>query len=206
MSREPLNLSDRPLVLLGAGGHGRVVAELAMACGGKLLGVCDPALARQGVTVWHGIPVLGGDEYLDAVNPEDVWLLNGLGMVPGDGVRRSVCQRQRKSGFRFPALVHPAAWVASSAALESGAQVMAGAIVQAGVTIGCGSVVNTCSSVDHDSVIGQHCHIAPGVTICGDVTVGDRVFVGAGATVIQGVAIESGAFVRAGALITRDVS
>ena len=196
---------DRPLILLGAGGHGRVVAELATACGGRVMGVCDPMLAKQGAAVWHDIPVLGGDDYLENVNPSDVLLINGVGMMPGSGVRRTVFDRQRRSGFEFPALVHPAAWVSGSAKLESGVQVMAGAVVQAGVAIGCDSIVNTSSSIDHDSVIGCHCHIAPGVTLCGNVEVGHQSFIGAGATVIQGVCVQPESFIKAGALITRNV-
>lgn len=198
-------LSGRPLILLGTGGHGRVVAELATVCGGRLLGVCDPALSREGVAVWRGIPVLGGDEYLETVNTCDVWLLNGVGMMPGKSARRSVYQRMSQSGFQFPALVHPAAWVSDSATLEAGAQIMAGAVVQAGATIGYDSIINTGSTVDHDSVVGRHCHIAPGATLCGDVEVGDQAFVGAGATVIQGVTIGPDTLIRAGTVITRNV-
>jgi len=200
------DLSGRPLILLGAGGHARVVAEAATACGGEIRGICDPSLFEQGVAVWHGIPVLGGDDYLESINPDDVWLLNGVGMMPGNRVRYSVYRRLSQLGFEFPPLVHPASWVSGSATLGLGAQVMAGAIVQPGADIGCGSIINTGSSVDHDSVIGAHCHIAPGATLCGDARVADHAFIGAGATVIQGVSIGAEAFVRAGQVITRDVS
>lgn len=205
MTGTPLRAFDRPLILLGAGGHGRVVAELATACGGTLLGVCDPSLAEQEVLEWHGLPVLGGDEYLEKVKPGEVFLLNGIGMMPGSKVRRSVFQRLSQSGFEFPVLVHPAAWVAGSAILEPGVQIMAGAVLQPGVIVGRDSIINTGSSVDHDSMIGQHCHIAPGVTLCGDVEVGDHVFVGAGATLIQGVVLAPNVFVKAGKVITRNV-
>jgi sugar O-acyltransferase (sialic acid O-acetyltransferase NeuD family) len=201
----PRRSFDRPLILLGAGGHGRVVAELVTACGGTLLGVCDPSLAEQGTLEWHGLPVLGGDEYLENVKPGEVLLLNGIGMMPGSEVRRSVFQRLSQSGFEFPVLVHRAAWVAGSVVLEPGVQVMAGAVLQPGVTVGSNSIINTGSSVDHDSVIGQHCHIAPGVTLCGDVEVGNHVFVGAGATLIQGVVLGPDVFVKAGKVITRNV-
>ncbi|TGN39927.1 acetyltransferase [Marinobacter confluentis] len=199
------DLSGRPSILLGAGGHARVVLELAIACGASVKGVCDPELSGRGVSLWHTVPVLGGDDYLNGVTPEDVWILNGIGMMPGSGVRHSIFQRLSQAGFEFPALTHPAAWVAGSATLEAGAQIMAGAIVQAGVFVGLNTIINTRSSVDHDSLIGSHCHIAPGVTLCGDVQVGDHTFIGAGATVIQSVAVGANAFVKAGQVVTGNV-
>lgn len=198
-------LSRRPCILLGAGGHAKVVLDLALIKDAEVLGVCDPKLFKAEVENWNGLNVLGSDDYLLNHKPEDCYLLNGIGMLPGSTIRRDVYTKLVGAGFFFPVLIHPSACVSKKAVIHSGAQVMAGTVVQAFAIIGENSIVNTRSSVDHDSIIGSHCHIAPGTTICGGVTVGDYTFVGAGTTVLQGKLVSSDKIIKAGSLITQDV-
>ncbi len=187
-------------ILLGAGGHARVVLALAQGLGFDVVGVCDPLITGQ----WQGLTVLGDDNALLAQR-RDIVLLNGIGKLPGQTRRREVQDRWQGHGFAFPVLVHPAAWVAPDADLGAGVQVMAGAVVQPGCRIGAGSIVNTRAGVDHDCTLGADAHIAPGATLCGGVTVGDGAFVGAGATVVQGVTLGAGAVLAAGAVLVRDL-
>lgn len=192
------------LVLLGAGGHAKVVLALLHSLGWRVAGVCDPQLVQQGVAHWRGLPVLGGDEVLDAHDPGRTALANGIGqIVAGSSARVRAYEAMRVRGFAFPALVHPAAVVDASVRLADGVQVMAGAVLQADATIGEDSIVNTRASVDHDCIVGRHVHIAPGATLSGAVRVEDRAFVGAGATVVQGLRIGADAFLCAGALLPR---
>lgn len=197
--------SDLPLILIGAGGHARVLQELAQSAGLQFLGVCDPQLASQGEVAWRGLAVLGGDEALNGIDPGSVGLVNGIGQLVGGRIRRALHDRLRRAGFTFPTLVHPAAWVASSAMLADGVQIMAGAIIQPDSRIDSDVIINTRASVDHDCTIGQHVHIAPGATLCGGVLVGEGAFIGAGAVVIQGVRVGAGAVVGAGATLTNDL-
>lgn len=191
-------------ILLGGGGHGRVVLALARAAGMAVAGVCDPALAEG--SLWQGVPVLGDDHALDGRDPTALVLLNGLGRMPGSTARARLQALWEARGAAFPPLVHPAAWVAPDALLGPGAQIMAGAVVQPGCRIGAGSIVNTRAGLDHDGTLGADVHLAPGATLCGGVSVGDGAFIGAGATVIQGLRIGAGARVPAGALLTRDLA
>jgi UDP-perosamine 4-acetyltransferase len=199
-----VDLRGKPCVLMGAGGHARVVADLAVALGAEIVGICDPVLTSEGLKRWQDLEVLGDDDYLLSISPADVLLLNGVGKMPGSSVRAELYRRFAKAGFTFPPLVHPAAWVSPGVSVGSGVQVMAGAVIQTGAFLGCNAIVNTASSVDHDSHIGAHVHVAPGVTVCGDVTIGDHAFVGAGATIIQGVSIPANGFVKAGSLVAKD--
>lgn len=192
-------------ILVGAGGHARVTRELAELCGANILGVCDPKFQGASNQQWHGLEVLGGDDYLSEVNPQKVLLLNGIGMLPGNRVRQAVFERFTKMGFHFPALVHPFSWLSGHASIGEGVQLMAGAVVQPGASIGINSIINTRSSVDHDSVLGAHCHLAPGATLCGDVRIGAGSFIGAGATVTQAVTVAPEKFIKAGSLTTKDV-
>lgn len=203
-------MQTRPHILLGAGGHARVVLGLAQALGWPVSGVCDPGLEQAGVTDWQGCAVLGDDTYLDAADPSGVLLLNGIGLMPARGsdlrLHTRLHHRWGAVGFVFPACVHPAAWVAPDVVLAAGVQIMAGAVVQPGCTIGAGSIINTGAIVDHDCNIGQQVHIAPGATLCGDITIDDDTFVGAGATVINGLSIGKGAILAAGAVQIIDMS
>ena len=196
---------ENDCILIGAGGHARVIRELAELCGAKILGVCDPKFQGISDQQWHGLAVLGGDDYLSEVNPEKVWLVNGIGMLPGNPVRQAVFERFTEMGFHFPSLVHPHAWLSGHASIGEGVQLMAGSVVQPGASIGANTIVNTRSSVDHDTVLGAHCHLAPGATLCGDVQVGHGSFIGAGATIIQAVKVAPKKFIKAGSLTTRDV-
>ena len=193
-------------ILLGSGGHARVVLHLARACGLRVVGLCDPGLLGKGVTMWEGVPFLGGDEALSERASGTTVLLNGLGVLPGNMARSQVQARLSAAGWRFATLIHPAAWTAEDAILGEGVQIMAGAIVQPGSQIAQGTIVNTRSSIDHDARIGRFCHIAPGATLCGDVTLGHHAFVGAGATVVQGIHIGHGAIIAAGAVVVHDVA
>lgn len=191
------------LVMVGAGGHARVLHALGNAAGHVWAGVCDPELYRRGAATWHGLPVLGDDEALSKLDPAYFSLVNGIGQIVGGTQRKDVYERLRKLGLRFPALIHPTAWVADCTSLAEGVQIMAGAIVQPGCVIGANTIINTGASIDHDCKIGAHVHIAPGATLCGDVTVADGAFVGAGSTLVPGVSVGKSAVVGAGTVLTK---
>lgn len=196
----------RALILLGAGGHARVLQALVQALGQRLVGVVDPVLAHQNPAPWRGLAVLGDDAALLARGPGEAGLVNGIGPVPHQRTRQSVYERFRAAGFHFPNLVHPHAWVAPDVLLADGVQVMAGAVVQPACRLGSGSTLNTGSRIDHDCEVGAHAHIAPGAVLCGGVRVHEGAFVGAGAVVLPGLSVGAGAIVAAGSTLTRDLA
>jgi UDP-perosamine 4-acetyltransferase len=194
-----------PLVILGAGGHAKVLLSLIQASGAKVLGVCDPQLAANGASEWRGIPVLGEDSSVLGFAPDAIGLVNGIGQLVGTTLREMLFVRWQAAGYQFPALVHPAAWVDISVTLGPGAQVMAGAVIQADVCVGANTIINTRVALDHDCVVGAHVHVAPGATLCGNVLVCDRAFIAAGSTILQGLKVGSGAVLAAGAVLIRDL-
>lgn len=194
-----LDEATPPIVLLGAGGHGRVVLDMVKACGGRLAAVVDPA--EQLAPVFAGCVHVSDDADLSThFTPADCVLLNGLGMMPGAGGRRRkfLYLQFVGAGYRFLTLIHPSAVVSPTASLGQGAQVMAGAVVQCGAYIGSNAIINTRASVDHDSRVGDHAHVAPGAVLCGGVGVGEGVLVGAGAVLLPGDEIAPGEVVPAG--------
>lgn len=195
---------EREILLLGAGGHARVLIEALRAAGVHPAGIIDANPATCGSSVM-GVPVLGDDAELERRDPERYLLVNGVGSIRCTANRRRVFDYYKALAFRFEVVRHPSAVIASDAVLEEGAQVMAGAVLQPGCRVGCNSIVNTRTSLDHDCIVGAHVHLAPGVTLSGEVSVADGAHVGTGATVIQQIAIGAGALVAAGAVVVRDV-
>lgn len=192
------------VVIIGAGGHARVLLDALQLSACKILGFIDPAFAK-GAQGPGGLPVLGGDEVLKELATSEVQLVNGLGSIGPTASRSAVYRRGKEAGFAFAQVVHPSAVVSGSAMLGEGVQVMAGCIIQTGANIGANSIVNTRASIDHDCEIGETVHIAPGVTLSGSVRIGDRAHIGPGAVVIQGITIGADSLVAAGAVVYRDV-
>lgn len=192
-------------VILGAGGHARVLIDLLRRAG-TLTPVAalvqDPAATGDSVL---GVPIVGDDSALTGFDPARVVVVNGLGSIRDTAPRRELFLRCRKLGFRFATLVHPNAIVADGVELGEGTQVLAGAVLNTGVRTGEDSIVNTGAVIEHDCRLGAHVHVASGAVLAGAVTLGDEVHVGAGATVIQGVTIGRRAVIGAGAAVIRDV-
>jgi UDP-perosamine 4-acetyltransferase len=195
----------RPVIVLGAGGHAKVVIAALKAAGVEIIGVTDPDSKTHGRRVL-GVKVLGGDEVAMKRKPDQVVLVNGVGSTRPSPQRRDTFERFKRAGFTFRAVIHPSAVIGPEVEIGEGAQVMAGAVVQPGCRIGHDAIINTRASVDHDCVVGDHAHVAPGVVLGGGVLVGDGAHVGAGATVIQCANIGDGALIAAGATVVADVA
>lgn len=206
--------TDRPFIIIGAGGHASVVAATLLALKAAIRGLTDrdPALAGHLVM---GAPILGDDGVLDAIDIESMHIANGLGIQPkvhgletpnpGTGLRRRIFETLTGREFSFPPLIHPSAVIADAARIGGGAQVMAGAVVQSRAVICKNAVVNSSASIDHDCRIGAHAFIAPGAILCGGVQVGTGTLICAGAVILPGVSIGSDTVINAGAVIRRDV-
>lgn len=194
----------RPLLVLGAGGHAKVLIEALIQRGAEIVGILDINPALIGTTVL-GVPIIGGDSRLNDFSPEEIVLVNGIGSVGRPIRRKEIFLAFREAGYNFAVVVHPSAIIASDVVIEAGAQIMAGAVIQTGTIIGSNSIINTRVSVDHDCLVGRDVHIAPGVTLSGGVKVGDSVHIGTGATVIQGISIGDDSFIAAGAVVTADI-
>jgi len=195
-----------PVIVIGAGGHAAVLADALREAGTRVLGFTDPNLCLHG-TMRAGLPVLGGDEVLATLSPKDVLLVNGLGFVSGSGresVRARVQQQLEARSWIFAPVIHPRACISSYASLAADAQVLAGAILQVGSVIGTGSIINTGAIVEHDTIVGDWCHVAPRATLCGQTRIGDGCLIGAGATVRQSLTLADNTVIGAGAVLLRD--
>ena len=195
---------DKPLILLGAGGHARVLMDVARLCGQSVVAILDDDAALHGTSI-DRVEVVGGIDMLSRYQPAEHLLVNAVGSAGVPKTRQKVNERGTEAGFAFATLIHPAAVIAESAVIGDGAQVLAGVVVGPGAVVGGGVILNTKASIDHDTVVGELSHVAPGATVCGDVTIGTACHIGCGATLIQGIRIGNGALIAAGAVVAQDL-
>jgi len=193
-----------PAIVLGAGGHAKVLVDALRGLGTDIRGIVDADPAKHGQTLLD-VPIIGDDRTVLASPTDSVLLVNGLGTVRASLQRRQIYESFKSKGYQFATVVHGSAIVAPDVTLGEGAQVMAGAVIQTGCRLGENTIVNTRAAIDHDCAIGSHAHISPGATLCGNVAVGEGTHIGAGATVIQGIRIGRNCTVAAGALVIRDI-
>lgn len=193
-----------PVIILGAGGHAKVLIEALLASSAVIAGIADPDPALVGTTILT-VPVLGGDYVVDEFPPSEIQLVNGLGSVGIPARRQKLFVTFCNKGYSFARVVHPSAVIASDVELGEGSQIMAGAVIQPGCRIGINSIINTRASVDHDCIIGDHVHVAPGVTLSGGVSIGACSHIGTGATVIQGISIGTESIIGAGSVVLKEV-
>ena len=181
------------LTIIGASGHGKVVADIARLNGYESVVFLDD---NKDGSECAGYPVIG-DTTTEPVG--DVFVAIG-----NADIRRKVMERF--SEHYQPVLIHPNAVVAKGVEIGAGSVVMAGAVINPEARLGRGCIVNTASSIDHDCVLGDFVHVAVGAHVCGTVTVGDSVWIGAGATVINNVSICSNCMIGTGSVVIKDVS
>lgn len=194
----------KPVIILGSGGHARVLLGMLRRLEIEIVGIVDPN--RSAGSDYLGTRILGGDTEVMNYSNRQIELVNGVGSLPGDkGLRRKLYERFAEAGYRFKTVIDPTAFVADDAVLAEGVQVMAGSIIQAGASLGENSIINSGAIIEHDCRIGCHAHLAPGAVLSGSVEVGDNVHIGTGATVIQCIGIGDDCVIGAGSVVTRSV-
>ena len=203
-STTPLRGSDhgKQLVIVGAGGHGRVVLDAARAAGWTVRGFLDNT-KPLGATA-NASPILGPTTELD-----DPQFLAGATVIVALGdqaARRNLSFRVLRNGGALAVVCHPSATVSPSAAIGDGSFIAAGSIVAPNAVIGRFCILNTAGSADHDVVLEDGVQVCPGARLAGRVTCGEDSFIGTGAVVLPGIRIGRGAVVGAGAVVLGDVA
>ena len=189
------------LAIIGAGGHGRVVAD------------CARLMEKWDEIVFYD-DRFGGARSVEALfEQNDRDDRNGRGAAPSafvaignNAVRQKLLGRLIASGFDAPVIRHPAAIVAHDAQIGAGSVLVAGAILNPGAKIGAGCIINTAASVDHDCSLGECVHVAPGARLAGTVSVGERSWIGLGAVVCENRTVGADVMVAAGAVVIRDAA
>lgn len=186
---------NKKLVIIGAGGHGKVCSEIARLNGFEDIVFLDDDADKQDVAAGT---IADFPRFL-----QDHLFFVAIG---NNALRQKITHMISAQNGRFAALVHPAAAVSPDAVISAGAVVMAGAVINPCAVVGEGAVVNTSGSLDHDNRIGDFAMIGVGAHLAGTVTVGERTFIGAGATVINNITICDDCLIGAGAVVVCDIN
>lgn len=190
----------RKLAILGASGHGKVVADTALQVGWDEVLFFDDAWPD--LTMNDGVPVIGDTNHLLSSVDQFAGAIVAIG---NNRVRLRKVQCLVKAGFALPSLLHPNASVAKDVVIELGVVVFAGAVVQPGSQLGLASIVNTGATVDHDCTLASSVHVSPGANLAGGVEVGECSWIGIGACVNQYLTIGADVTIGAGAAVINDL-
>ncbi|MGI6778254.1 MAG: acetyltransferase [Acetivibrionales bacterium] len=188
------------LLIIGAGGHGKVVADIAIKMNRwKSIAFLDDNESKK---VCMRLKVIGKlADALTYINDGDFFVAIG-----NNAAREKILKRLEAEGASIPSLVHPNAVIGAGVSLGSGTAVMAGVIINSSSKIGKGCIINTGSTIDHDSVIEDYVHISPGVKLAGTVKIGKGSWLGIGSIISNNVSICSDCIVGAGAVVVRDIT
>lgn len=195
-----------PVLILGAGGHARVIADIVTRQGGRLLGFLDDSVTG----FVDGYQCLGPIDQLSRIVaslPEQrIALAIGIG---DNKIRRGLAERIEpmmvENNLVFATVIDPSAVISTHAYIGSGTVIMPNAVVNNGARIGDHAIINTAASVDHDCKVGSFAHLSPGVHLSGNVQIDVGTHIGTGAVAIPGVRIGSWSVVGAGSVVVRDI-
>ncbi len=190
---------SEPLVVYGAGGHGKVVAEILLAGRQEIAGFLDDNPALSGSLVL-GLPIFRAAEWLGKNAGARVAL--GIG---NHAQREHAAQQITRLGGELITAIHPSAIIAGSARVGSGVVILPAAVLNPDCRIADGVIINTGAIVEHDVKIGRYAHIAPRCVTGGGVEIGDFAQIGIGAIVLPGKRIGKHAVIGAGAVVTEDI-
>lgn len=182
------------LCLYGAGGHAKVVLEIAEELNIPIEGVIDE---NENILFLLGYKVCRN---YDAINPKLTLILS----IGSNSIRKKLAERFHKK--TFISLLHPKGFISKRAEIDVGTVVMAGVSINSSVKIGKHVIINTNSSIDHDCIIGDYVHVAPNASLAGGISVGEGTFIGIGACVKQDIKIGKWAIIGAGSVVVADVS
>lgn len=189
-------------VLIGAGGHAKVIIDILKLNNQDIKGVIDD---NQEKSTFLDYPILGKVKDIPSLIKEDPEILFIIS-IGSNFIRKEIANKLEGIGASFGTAIHPSAIISSSVEIGNGTVVMPNSIINAGAKIGEHCIINSSSVVEHECELKDFVHISPGAMLAGNVKVGEGTHIGIGASVIQNINIGSNTIVGAGAVIIRDTS
>ncbi len=194
----------KTLIIVGAGGHGQVCADIAERLALFERVTFSDNAHKRGHQV-GGWRVDFHDDDLSEQDPDTCSFILGVGQVANGRAREMLFSRIMGTGIAPTILVAPDASVPRHASIGAGTLIGFMGIVNIGAVIGTNVIVNTRALIEHDAAVGDHVHVSTGAIVNGGACVGDRCMIGSGAIVLQGVSVCQDVTVGAGAVVTRDI-
>ncbi|WP_439033492.1 acetyltransferase [Bacillus paranthracis] len=187
------------LLIIGAGGHGKVVADIALKMNKwEYVAFLDDS---ENVKTSIGLEIIGDSADVSKyINDYDIFV--GIG---NNNIREKIQEQIGSQGASIPVLIHPDAVIGAQVSLESGTVVMAGTVINCCTQIGKGCIINTASTIDHDNIIEDYVHISPGTHLAGTIRIGRGTWLGIGTVVSNNINITSSCRIGAGTVVTKDI-
>lgn len=188
-------------IVVGTGGHSKVVIDILRASNEKVVGIVDDLLQEN---YFLGIPILGTINNIVKILMEipDAYFIVAIG---NNERRRMVVEQLNNHTVNFGTAIHPSAIIGSNVIIDKGTVIMPNTVINAGAIIGEHVILNTACTVDHDCHIESYAHLSPGVHLAGNVTVGECVHLGIGSNIIQGIAVGTHSVIGAGSCVIDNV-
>lgn len=205
-----MNANKKSFLIWGAKGHAKVLDEIIRLNNGEVVALVDNDSTL--ISPIDNLAVLNGYHgyinWLKEIKSSNTIIeISAVAAIGGGKGRDRVnyLNMFKNDGFQTPNLIHPKSHISDTADIGDNNQICALAFVGADASLGNACIINSKASVDHESIIGDGVHLAPGVTVCGSVRIGNYVFIGAGAVVLPYLSIGKNSIVGAGSVVTRDV-
>lgn len=186
----------KSLIIIGAGGHGKVILDLATKAGFTVDGFLDDVPIKGDILGYH---------YLGTVSDIDKFADDHI-FICAIGENSARMRIDKSKEVEWATIIHPNANIGLDVKIGEGTVVMAGGVINASAYIGRSCIINTSAVIEHDCVVSDYVHISPGAVLCGAVQIGELSWIGAGVTVKNGVSIYSGVIVGAGAVVVNDIT
>lgn len=193
-------------VLLGAGGHARVIIDTIKKNKDiDVIGFTEKSSYKK--KRFGSYPVLGDDSILEELFKKNKanYAFISLGSTGDNKLRRNLYEYAVSIGYKMINVIHNKAVMAGMVSIEKGNALMATSVVNPGTEIGVNNIINTGAIIEHDCSLGNHIHVSPGAILAGEVRVGDLSHIGLGAKVIEGIKIGRNCLIGAGAVIVEDI-
>lgn len=195
------------IVGIGAGGHGRVIADIISRAGIYRLAFWLDHDTSLHDTTLHGATVKGNDSVLSELQSSGVnHAFIGVGSIGDTGTRRKIAELALDAGVSLPSIQDPSSLVSQSTKIMDGVCVFPHAVVNSGGHIGQCAIINTRATLEHDCTVGDFCHLAPACVIGGGSSIGSGAHIGIGAVIKEGISIGKNAIIGAGAVVISDVA
>lgn len=192
----------KELAIIGASGHGKVIADIAEQLGYTVNFYDDAYPSKKNIEHWA---IHGTCADLIALNNTNTAFSNTVVAIGDNEIRLQKIELLRKNSFNLITLIHPTAIISTYAAIASGTVVFAGAIINAFAKVGVGCIINTAAVVEHDCIIDDFTHICPNVALAGGVSVGSKSWVGIGSQVKQLITIGDNCIIGAGSTVVKNI-
>ena len=188
------------VVIIGASGHARVIADIVKINGDNIIGFLDDNAEIQGKTIFDGKIVLGDTSEESVKKYADCYFIIGIG---SHRVRKIISEKY--SNLKWYTAIHPSSIIGSDVSIKEGTVIMAGTVINTGTVVGKHCIVNTSSSLDHDNILEDYVHISPGSHLAGTVRISEGTWICAGVTIINNITIGKNNIIGAGATVIKNI-